>query len=144
MGPGGGGAFGAGPGPELGQISQGLPLGSAFRKHFGLAIGPAFGQPLPQQLEANRAVLLAVGSDDLVHVLTLPGKGGLRQGSEPFTPVLDVGFDELVIGLGEVKDALDEADQVHNRRSDKARQQRNQQHDEPRTGIAQDELVDAK
>jgi len=84
-------------------------------------VGSAFSHPLAQHLRTDGAVLLAIRSDDLVHVLTFAGNAGLRQGSEPFPAFIDIGFYEIIVTFGQIYDSLDQADEVHYRRGNKTR-----------------------
>src|SRR5512137_2778556 len=55
---------------HLGKFGKGrerLPIGAAFGLHPGLAVGAAFGDPLPDLVRADRSVFLLVCADDPIH-----------------------------------------------------------------------------
>src|SRR5690348_11719542 len=60
---------------------------------------------------------------------------------EPLLLLDQVDAAEVLVTLGQVDDALDDADDVHDAPADAAGQQRHQQHDDARGGEAEDELV---
>src|ERR1035438_6170977 len=63
---------------------------------------------------------------------------------EPGFPVRDVGVDEILVALGQIDDALDEANNPNNTRRQAAGQDADQQHDDAFGGVAEDELVDSQ
>jgi hypothetical protein len=62
--------------------------------------------PLAQDLNRYGPVLLAVGSNDFVHVSTLTGIAEVRQGSEPFPSALDIRLHEIRIRFCEIDDSF--------------------------------------
>ena len=64
--------------------------------------------------------------------------------SEPRFPARDVGRLELGVSLGEIEDALDQADDARNRTSEATGGHRDQKHDDPLFLVTQIKFVDSK
>src|SRR5690606_37967835 len=64
--------------------------------------------------------------------------------SEPALLVVDIGVNKLLIGLGQVHDAFNQADDTHDARQKAAAQHRHAHHDDAFGGVAQVELMDAQ
>ena len=63
---------------------------------------------------------------------------------EPPFLTLDIRSHKFLVRLGQIDDPFNDADNTWNNRQRPAAQNRNQQHDDPRRGIAKDKLVNTK
>src|ERR1035437_8540619 len=54
---------------KLRKVRQGFPVRHALGLHGGLGVGAVLGNPAPQLLGGDRAVMLAVFSNDSIHRL---------------------------------------------------------------------------
>src|ERR1039458_9303188 len=65
---------------------------------------------------------------------------GIR-GSEPLFPPVNIHPHELLVGLAQIDNALDQANDVHHAASEAARQEGDEQHDQPRASVTENEFV---
>src|SRR5437867_11676220 len=78
-------------------------------------------------------------------VLTsIPQSRSAPLSSEPPLPPVDIGSHKILVGLGQIDDALDDADHVHEARQSKAAQYGNEQHGQTFFLITKNELVNSQ